>query len=307
MGSDKRVLSSHMLSKNYLQKVTRAHNRHETCFIHGRIEFSKGGLNVSTRKIVRIDEERCDGCGVCIPACAEGALRIVDGKARLVADALCDGLGACLGECPQSAIIIEEREGADFEGSEPERVSPDMQRGRDLRPVAKSDHPLEQTSLPCGCPGAAVQGFGQRNASSSAAAGSPSSALSHWPVQLMLVPPTAPFLRGANILVCADCVPFAVPDFHSRYLHGRVVLVGCPKLDDLEHYRQKLRQILEVAQPASLTVVRMEVPCCAGIANAVIEARDAVMPDLPVVIDTVGIREGSKRAVSVCPEPARAS
>lgn len=113
---------------------------------------------------------------------------------------------------------------------------------------------------------------------------------STWPVQLTLVPPQAPYLQGANLLVCADCVPFAVPDFHSRYLNGRVVLVGCPKLDDIEFYRQKLRNIFDAADPASITVLRMEVSCCRGIAQAVLKTRDQTMPDVPVEIHTIGVQ-----------------
>ena len=232
------------------------------------------------RKVVRIDESKCDGCGLCATACVEGAIRVVDGKARLVGDSLCDGLGACLGECPQGAITIEEREADAF-------VAPPAPRAHDHGHA---------------CPGSAMRNLGPKSAARGPdAQGAPAQAptsLSHWPVQLMLVPPHAPFLAGADVLVCADCVPFAVADFHDRWLAGRAVLVGCPKLDDIDLYREKLRQMVASARPASLTVLRMEVPCCGGIARAVVDARDAAAPGLPVTVCTVGIA-GDVRAESV--------
>jgi Pyruvate/2-oxoacid:ferredoxin oxidoreductase delta subunit len=227
----------------------------------------------AVRKVIRIDEQKCDGCGQCETACAEGAIRVIDGKARLVKESWCDGLGACLGECPQGAIAMEEREADEFE--EP----------------------------PHACPGSAVRDLpssgataGQRR-NSNAGDQPPPSRLGHWPIQLMLVPERAPFLVGADLVVCADCVPFAVPDFHDRYLAGRSVLVGCPKLDDLGYYREKLEGVLAAARPAKVTVLRMEVPCCGGIAHAVTEARDAVLPDLPVEIHVVGVVGGIRSAV----------
>lgn len=228
------------------------------------------------RQIIRIDEEKCTGCGKCVLACAEGALAIVDGKARLVGEAYCDGLGACLGECPEGALTIEERAAAAFDGEAVERR---LARG-------------EPEPLPCGCPGASVRALAPDPAPTQPRGSSTPSRLSHWPVQLRLVPPGAPFLRGAEILVCADCVPFAIPDFHERYLAGRAVLVGCPKLDDLDYYRDKLRAIFEQARPTSITVLRMEVPCCSGLAHAVAEARDAAAPDCPLEIRVVEIHGG---------------
>jgi len=230
---------------------------------------------MATRKIVKIDEELCDGCGVCVPSCAEGALQIIDGKARLVGENLCDGLGACLGECPQGAITIEEREAEEFDE------------------VAVHTHlkKLEDTDMPCGCPGSAMRTIACED-EPSVQTGPVKSELSHWPVQLMLVPPTAPFLKNADILIAADCVPFKVPDFHSKYLRGKSLLVGCPKLDNLDFYRRKLKEIFAAARPKSITVLRMEVPCCGGIVHAVLEARDHSAPGLPVTVHTIGIREG---------------
>jgi NAD-dependent dihydropyrimidine dehydrogenase PreA subunit len=232
-----------------------------------------------TRKIVKIDEELCDGCGVCVPSCAEGALQIIDGKARLVGDNLCDGLGACLGECPQDAIIIEEREADEFDEAA-------------VHEHLKKQEEPQQPELPCGCPGSALRTIACEEEPASVQTGPVKSELTHWPVQLMLIPPTAPFLKDADILIAADCVPFKVPDFHSRYLKGKSLLVGCPKLDNLDIYRQKLKEIFAVARPRSITVLRMEVPCCGGIVHATLEARDQSAPHLPVSVHTIGIREG---------------
>ncbi len=262
------------------------------------------------RKIVHIDEEKCDGCGNCVPACHEGALQIVDGKARLVREVYCDGLGDCLGECPQDAISIEQREAADFDPRAVEQhlqsvagaerdSEPAARRETELQPMVQS-RPGPAAPPAGGCPGAAMRrlqpgptgpiGPIGPTGPTAPADRAGASALAHWPLQLELVPVGAPFLRRADILICADCVPFAVPDFHARYLDGRSVLVGCPKLDDLERYRRKLTELFAAAEPRSLTVLRMEVPCCGGIAQAVIEARDAAAPELPVAITTVGIR-----------------
>jgi Pyruvate/2-oxoacid:ferredoxin oxidoreductase delta subunit len=233
---------------------------------------------VSKRQIIRIDEDKCTGCGKCVPACAEGALAIVDGKARLVGEIYCDGLGACLGECPEGALSIEEREAAPFDE--------DAVVGHLVRQGAEP--------LPCGCPGSSVRTLLPDPLSRRSLEPATASQLSHWPVQLRLIPPGAPFLRGAEILVCADCVPVAMPDFQS-HLAGRAVLVGCPKLDDLDHYRAKLRAIFAQARPTSITVLRMEVPCCSGLAQAVAEARQAVVPDCPLETGVVEIHGGKVR------------
>jgi len=241
------------------------------------------------RKIIRIDEEKCDGCGLCVPACPEGALEIVDGKARLVSEVYCDGLGACLGECPRGAITVEEREAEAFdEAAVSELLAEKTGKKKEERKPEPPPFPAAG-----GCPGAALRMFGAgRPATEPSVSIGQESALRQWPIQLMLVPPFAPFLKGADLLICADCVPFAVADFHSRFLRGRAVLVGCPKLDDLQFYREKLANVLQVAKPKSLTVLRMEVPCCGGIAAAALEARDAVLPELPVEVYTIGIEGG---------------
>lgn len=232
------------------------------------------------RKVIRIDDEKCDGCGLCVPACAEGAIQIIDGKARLVSETYCDGLGACLGECPQDAITIEERDAVDFDAAAVERhlkqAAPDL------------SEPLSQVGH--SCPGSALRTMTPRSTVASESMTDQHSMLSHWPVQLMLVPPHAPFLRNADILICADCVPFTVPDFHSRYLAGHALLVGCPKLDDLAYYADKLRAVFATAQPASITVLRMEVPCCGGIAEVALQARQQSCPDVPLHVYTIGIQ-----------------
>jgi len=236
---------------------------------------------MSIRPIIRIDEKKCTGCGACIPGCAEGALQIVDGKARLIREIYCDGLGACLGECPEGALTLEERESEAFDE---QAVEAHLARKKNEDP------------LPCGCPGSAMRTIRPADDLAAPAAAQSISALLHWPVQLMLVPPGAPFLHEADLLVCADCVPFAMPDLHERYLAGRAVLVGCPKLDDAAYYRQKLEAIFREAQPRSITVLRMEVPCCGGLAHIVTEARDAAVPDCPLEVEIVEIQGGGVRA-----------
>ena len=206
---------------------------------------------MAVRKIIEIDEEKCDGCGLCAQACHEGAIQIVGGKAKLVSESYCDGLGDCLGECPRGAITILEREAAPFD------AAPGGDRPPQLR---------------------------------------------QWPVQLMLVPPGAPFLKGADLLVTADCVPFATADYHHRYLAGKATVVGCPKLDDIQHYYEKLKEMFREARPRSITVLRMEVPCCGGIAKAVERARNETVSDTDLQVITIGIR-GEEESVESIPSP----
>jgi Pyruvate/2-oxoacid:ferredoxin oxidoreductase delta subunit len=207
-----------------------------------------------TRKIISIDEGKCNGCGVCVPACAEGALQIVDGKAKLISETFCDGLGACLGECPQGAIIIEERVAEGFDESAVKRH------------LAKEK--LAQERLPCGCSSTTVTQFARQGKKGFAGTEKhPSSRLSHWPVQLTLVPPAAPFLQGARLVLAAVCVPFAYADFHQNFLVNQSLLVTCPKLDDFQAHLAKLTEILRRSEVKSLTVVHMEVPCCSGLVH----------------------------------------
>jgi Pyruvate/2-oxoacid:ferredoxin oxidoreductase delta subunit len=212
---------------------------------------------MAVRNIVRIDEDKCTGCGLCATACAEGAIRIVNGKARLVSDSYCDGLGACLGHCPEGAITIEPREAAEFDE---QAVQTHLAR-------PPSEPPL------FACPGLAAHQWQKDEASQSdAGAEEVPSQLSHWPVQLKLISPTAPCWADADLLLAADCVPVAVGDFHRRFLKDHSIALGCPKLDDTASYIEKLTQILQGNNLRSLMVVHMEVPCCSGMTRVAREA-----------------------------------
>ncbi len=237
------------------------------------------------RKIVEIDEAKCNGCGECIPNCREGALRIVDGKARLASDVYCDGLGACLGHCPQDAIRIVEREAQAFD-----EAATEEHLKKSPRPAAAAyghDHGH------AGCPSARALSLTKKlpTAKAEGPHTSQPSELANWPVQLMLVPPTAPYLKGARLLIAADCVGFVLPDFH-RLLEGKVLIIACPKLDDAEIYAEKLAQIFTANNIASVTVAHMEVPCCFGLKMLVEDAIAKAGKTIPVEDVTVAI-EGS--------------
>ncbi len=230
------------------------------------------------RKIIRIDEGKCNGCGACVPACAEGALQIVDGKAKLISETYCDGLGACLGECPQGAITIEERAAEEF-NEEATKLH------------LEEEKPIRE-ELPCGCPSATVTQFDRQEATGVALreATAQQSMLSQWPVQLTLVPPTAPFLQGADLVLAADCVPFAYAGFHQDFLRNHSLLVACPKLDDLQAHLKKLTDILSHSPVKSLTVVHMEVPCCFGLVHMARQAVQLSGKDIPFKEVTVSIK-----------------
>jgi len=234
---------------------------------------------MAKRQIIRIAEDLCDGCGQCVPACAEGAIEVVDGKARLVAERYCDGLGACLGECPRGALYIEEREAEEFTGPAPWAAGHQGQGA--VTPEEGPPTALEEQVF--ACPGSAARQF-QPVAAPGAA---PSSALTHWPIKLRLVASKAPFLKGAELLVAADCAPFAAGDFHGQYLQGKAVVCGCPKFDDLGEYIARLSAILKDNDIRSVTIVHMEVPCCFGLVQAVREALAASGKNLPVTITTL--------------------
>ena len=208
------------------------------------------------REIITIDEEKCDGCGVCIPACAEGALQIIDGKARLVKESYCDGLGACLNECPQGAITLEKREAEPF-------------------------------SLPCGCPSTTEQSWDAQGDKEAIKA---PSLLSHWPVKLRLVNADAPYFRGEELVVAADCGPFAYGNFHQDFLDERAVVIGCPKFDDLEFYQEKLTEILQNSGIRKVIVVRMEVPCCSGWLTVVRNAVSSSGKEIAIEEKVIGIQ-----------------
>jgi len=238
-----------------------------------------------TRKIIQIDEEKCNGCGLCVPSCAEGALQIVNGKARLVSEKFCDGLGACLGECPNDALKVIEREAEDFDETAVEKH------------LKSREYAAEQpeAAMACGCPSTHIQSFGpEKGYTEERQPISPvsfPSALTHWPVQIRLVPPTAPFLRGAHLLVTADCAPIAYPNFHRDFIDRKVVLVGCPKFDEVQAYVQKFADLFNTAGIKSITVVTMEVPCCQGLPVIVKKGMELAGKEVPmdqVIISTRG-------------------
>jgi len=248
------------------------------------------------RKIIKIDEEKCNGCGICIPACVEGALQIVDGKAKLISEQYCDGLGACLGECPQDAITIEERAAEEFDEESVKRhlethTQEELPCGCPSATVTQFSEETTQETLPCGCPSATVTRFKEEATPAAPSAESPQpSRLSHWPVQLTLVPPTAPFLQGADLLLAADCVPFACAGFHQDFLKNHSLLVTCPKLDDFQAQLIRLTTILRQSQVKSLTVVHMEVPCCFGLVKMAQQAVQLSGKDIPFKEMTIGVK-----------------
>jgi ferredoxin len=236
------------------------------------------------RKIIEIDEALCNGCGQCVTGCAEGALQIIGGKAKVVSETFCDGLGACIGECPTGALRIIEREAAPFDEKAVER------------------HLVAQklTVLPCGCPSTQVRIFEAPAACE--AANKPAqfetgreeeSALTHWPIQIRLIPARAPFLKNADLLVIADCTAVALPALHRDLLKGKVVMMGCPKFDDVQEYAEKFADIFKVADIRSVTTVVMEVPCCSGLPVIVRKGMEAAGRNVPmqhIVVSTRGKR-----------------
>ncbi len=274
------------------------------------------------RSLIVIDESKCDGCGLCANGCPEGALQIVDGKARLVGEGLCDGLGACIGECPRGAIEVVEKEaepydearvmaniapkGANVIAAHLKHLSSHGQtkwhaeavawlKARDL-PV-----PAEPAPLPCGCPGSAARSFGPKLAPVGAApAGAPvargASALSQWPVQLHLVNPRAQFLKDAKLLIAASCTAFACGSFHADLLAGKALVIACPKLDDREGYAEKIRAMVEEGGVASIEIAIMEVPCCSGLLKLVKQALEGASRQVSVEVKVVSIEGGSIRS-----------
>lgn len=245
------------------------------------------------RKIIHIDERKCNGCGLCVPACHEGALAIVDGKARLVKDSYCDGLGDCLGECPQDAITIEEREVDAYDEAAVQKHLADLAKAKAKpAPPAGGCPGLRAFSLATapsgGCPGHRAVSLDAPKATSEAAP--VASALSQWPIQLHLVSPNAPYWQDADLLVAADCVLAAYPRLHQDLLAGRRLIIACPKLDDTGNYVAKLAAILTSNSVRSLTVARMEVPCCAGIVHIAAQALAQSGRDLPLHTVTIGIQ-----------------
>jgi len=254
--------------------------------------------------MITINEELCNGCGQCVPACAEGALAIIDGKAKLVKEIYCDGLGACLGDCPTGALKVEVREAADFD---PEAVTEHLKaHGREV-----PDHMPDPESLRLnaktasegpkagGCPGAALQTMTPCGQANIPTVQGNSSALSHWPVQLRLVPPNAPFLKNADLLLTADCVPVAMPSYHGEYVPNRVVLMGCPKFDNQQEYVEKLAGIIAENDLKSITVMEMEVPCCSSMSVILNEAVKLAGKSVPTERVTVSRTGSALRTVNL--------
>ncbi len=234
------------------------------------------------RNIVKIDEDKCNGCGLCIPNCAEGAIKLIDGKARLVDDKFCDGLGACLGHCPQDAITIIQRDAKEFDEDAVKAYHQKTQHQ-----MSRNKPRLHQDSQ---CPGSRTMDFrgkGNRNAYQSgskadADSEGSESELRQWPVQLTLVSPNASFFKDADLLVSADCVPFSYPGFHREFLKNKTLVIGCPKLDDAQFYVEKLSEILKANNIKSITLVNMEVPCCFGLQHIVEESVKRSGRNIPV-------------------------
>jgi len=274
---------------------------------------------MAKRKIITIDEELCTGCGECVPNCPEGALQIIDGKARLVSDLFCDGLGACVGRCPTGAMKVEERHAEPYDERRvmvniveqgPNTIAAHLKHLRDhgaddyyheaVAYLEEHGIPVPEGSaaapLPCGCPGTNVRDLTPSKEDDSCCdeepCGEAVSRLRNWPVQINLVPPMAPFLKNAELLIASDCVPFAYPDFHEELLKGRVLLIGCPKLDDAEAYVDKLAAIFGANDVRSVTVARMEVPCCSGMVRIVKEAISRSGKVVPFAEVTLGIEGG---------------
>jgi Pyruvate/2-oxoacid:ferredoxin oxidoreductase delta subunit len=261
---------------------------------------------MAKRDIITIDEEKCTGCGDCVPGCPEGALQIIDGKARLINDLFCDGLGACIGECPEDAISVEHREAEPYD--EIKVMGNIVKQGKntikahlkhlkdhgetellkqatDYLEEKGIDNPLEEETeekLPCGCPGTNVRDMRDAAEDEDDSPGTKQrSELRQWPVQIHLVPPNAPYFDNADLLIAADCVPFAYGNFHRDLLMGKILLVGCPKLDDAEFYKEKITEILKNNNIKSVTVAHMEVPCCFGLVKLVEDALEASGKDIP--------------------------
>lgn len=277
---------------------------------------------MAKRKIINIDEEKCNGCGQCIPNCPEGALKVIDGKVRLISDLFCDGLGACIGYCPEDAITIEEREAQVY--NEKKVMENIVKQGDNTikehllhlknhnqedylkkavnflnekgikNPLNESETTKSNMSCPptSGCPGTKAIDFTEKKEPSGKTKDIPKSVsqLRQWPIQIKLVPPNAPYLKNADLLIAADCVPFVYPDFHSKFLKGKILLIGCPKLDDAEFYKEKITQILKNNDIKSITCIHMEVPCCFGLENIIKSAISESDKVISYAKITIGIK-----------------
>jgi Pyruvate/2-oxoacid:ferredoxin oxidoreductase delta subunit len=273
-------------------------------------------MTMVKRKIIKINEEKCNGCEACIPNCPEGAIQVIDGKARLISDIFCDGLGACIGHCPQDAITTEEREAETYNEK---KVMENIIKAGNKTILAHLNHikdhgehnylkqalevlkeknitvPFQEVTTPphhaCGCPGAKMMDFSAEKKQEKTEQGARISHLGQWPVQLHLVPPNAPYFHGKNVLLVADCVAYALADFHNDYLQGKSLAIACPKLDtNLDSYLQKLTALINDAHIASLTVMTMEVPCCRGLLSLAQQAASQASKKIPIKSIVVGIK-----------------
>jgi ferredoxin len=250
------------------------------------------------RKIIKIDEEKCTGCGLCVPGCAEEAIKIIDGKAKLVGDVFCDGLGACIGECPEGALTIEEREADPFDEKLVHDAMVRRQREeakvRGAKPSLQALDVLPPPPAEGGCPGSAHAVFERKTQTpptGAETASSQASELTHWPIQLHLMNPAADFFRSRNVVLAADCVAFALGDFHERFLKDKSLAIACPKLDsDQDGYIEKIRRLVDEAKINTLTVVIMQVPCCRGLMQIAQTALQKASRKVPLKAVIIGIK-----------------
>ena len=267
----------------------------------------------SRRKIIKVDEEKCTGCAECIPNCPEGALQVIDGKARLISDLFCDGLGACVGHCPEGAMTVEDRAAEPYDEARvmenivkagPNTVAAHLHHLKDHGATAYYSEavaylekkgipvPKEKKTLACGCPGSAVRDLSPaaRETPESREPAAPlSSRLRNWPIQLMLIPASAPYLKNADLLISADCVGSSHPNFHADLVEGRVLIIACPKLDDADHYQEKLTELFRENAPKSVLVAHMTVPCCSGLVQITKQAIADSGKTIPFAEVTLGI------------------
>lgn len=233
---------------------------------------------MAKRNIINIDENKCNGCGQCVVDCAEAALQIINGKAKLIKEIYCDGLGACIGSCPTGALTIIQREADPFDEIETEKHVHEMRKKQ-----------ASTKNEPCGCPGSIVVDFTERKFNCQTSA-DVAPELTNWPIQLRLIPVNAPYLQNADLLLAADCTAFSSINFHSRFIKGKKLIIACPKLDDAQLYYEKLTEMFKENSIQSITVVRMEVPCCGGLINIAKEALNASGKDITLNEVIIGIR-----------------